>query len=235
MVKDSKSSPHDLMAVHIRALYVHDEQTRLISINDWQGGVAPRFFLGRTQQGNIWQFRNDLPEELRDELTELCQTEPLTTSKRPKHEAEYVRILSENAPINRLWFGPAYWFADGVTNAEEPILINEQNAHLLQGGLEAWVPDVPYQQPFVAVIVDGRAVAVCASVRISDDAHEAGVETVASQQQKGYAVKVVSAWASAVYKLGAKPLYSTSIENIASQNVANRLGLAKFGIDFHIT
>ena len=114
-------------------------------------------------------------------------------------------------------------------------MIDEQNAHFLQDGLQDWISAIPHQQPVAAMIVDDRAVAVCASVRISDAAHEAGVETVASHRQKGYAVKVVSVWARAVEKLGMLPFYSTSIENIASQNVANRLGLAKFGVDFHIT
>ena len=231
----SKLSPSDLMEMHIRALYVHDERSRVLTINSWQSGIAPRFFLGRTEQGNIWRFRDDLPERLCDELTALCQIEPAKISERPKHETEYVRILSANAPISQIWFGPAYWFASGVTNAEEPILIDEQNARLLQNGLEDWIPDIPHQQPFVAMVADGRAVAVCASVRISDVAYEAGVETVASQRQKGYAVKAVSAWANAVEKLGKLPLYSTSFENIASQNVAKRLGMSQFGVDFHIT
>jgi predicted GNAT family acetyltransferase len=105
----------------------------------------------------------------------------------------------------------------------------------LQNGLPEWIPDVPYQQPFVAVIVDGQAVAVCASVRITDAAHEAGVETLAAHRRKGYAVAVVSAWASAVEKMGALPLYSTSVENVASQSVAARLGLSQYGADFHIS
>jgi predicted GNAT family acetyltransferase len=61
------------------------------------------------------------------------------------------------------------------------------------------------------------------------------VETLEGQRRKGYAVSVVSAWAKAVEEMGARPLYSTSIENIASQNVAARLGLARYGVDFHIT
>ena len=234
-MRDSKPSPYDLMRLHVRSLYVHDDHSHIVSINDWHGGVAPRFFLGRTEQGNVWRFRNDLPADLCQALKSLCETETCKSSERPRYEAEYVRILSAQAPVERIWFGPAYWFANGAMVAQEPILINEQNAHLLQDGLENWLPDVPFQQPFVAMIIGGRAVAVCASVRISAAAHEAGVETLASHRQKGYAVGVVSAWARAVAKMGALPLYSTSIENIASQNVAARLGLSMYGVDFHVT
>ena len=223
------------MEMHIRALYVHDEHSRLVSINDWHGGVAPRFFLGRTNQGNLWRFRHDLPQALCDELQVLCEAEPFSTFERPRHEADYLRILSAQTPVNKVWFGSAFWFANPAPNAEEPIRINKQNAHLLEGGLQEWIPDLGYQQPVVALLVDGKAVAICASVRITKDAHEAGVETVKAYRQKGYAVKVVAAWAREVNKLGALPLYSLSNENLASRNVANRLGLSQFGVDLHIT
>ena len=226
---------YDLMQVHVQALFIHDERSRLLSINDGQEGVAPRIFLGRTEQGHVWRFRHDLPEALCAELESLCQTEPVTITEHPQHKAEYVRILAAQQPVERLWLGPAYWFPAGARLAQEPILISEQNAHLLQNGLQDWIPDVPTQQPFVAMIVAGQAVAICASVRVTGMAHEAGVETLKGHRQKGYATSVVSAWASAVMKRGAMPLYSTSLANVASQKVAARLGLSRYGIDFHIT
>lgn len=223
------------MQMHVQALYVHNEQSRIVSVNAWHGGVAPSFFLGRTEKGHLWRFRYDLPEDICEELKLRCEAEPLTTLERPKYEDEYIRILSAYAPINRIWLGPAYGFPASATAAREPILIDEQNAYLLQGGLQDWTPDVQYQQPFVAMVIGGQAVAVCTSVRITDAAHEAGVETLAPHRRRGYAVSVVSAWASAVEKMGALPLYSTSTDNLPSQQVAARLGLSRYGIDFHIT
>ena len=61
-----------------------------------------------------------------------------------------------------------------------------------------------------------------------------GSQTLASHRRKGYAVSVISAWASTVEKLGALPLYSTSIDNMLSQKVAARVGLSRYGVDFHI-
>jgi RimJ/RimL family protein N-acetyltransferase len=234
-MKGSQPSACDLMQMHIRALYLHDERSRILSINDRHGRVAPRFFLGRTEKGNICRFRNDLPQAFCEELSSLCATEAFTISDRPRHEAEYVRILSAHAPIQKIGSGPAYWFANGIDYAAEPILIDEQNAHLLQEGLDEWIPDLFHEQPVLALIVNGRAVAICASVRITKAAHEAGVETLIAHRQKGYAAKVVSAWARAVNQMGVLPLYSTSFENVASQTVAKRLGLSKFGVDFQIT
>ncbi len=115
------------------------------------------------------------------------------------------------------------------------IKITANNAHLLQGGLDDWLPDVGHRWPMVAVVKNERAVALCASVRITMSAHEAGVETLPEYRRRGYAVRTVRAWASAVRANGATPFYSTSWSNTASQQVASALGLAMIGSDFSIT
>ena len=61
------------------------------------------------------------------------------------------------------------------------------------------------------------------------------METLPAYRRKGYAANAVAGWASAVRQMGAMPFYSTSWENIASQNVAARLGLRMIGADFSIT
>ena len=87
----------------------------------------------------------------------------------------------------------------------------------------------------MAMVEDGHAVAVCASVRISAAVHCAGVETRAEHRRRGHAVNAVAGWGRAVLALGATPFYSTSWENIASQRVAQRLGLTMVALDFSIT
>lgn len=121
-----------------------------------------------------------------------------------------------------------------VTPLVPPIAINDGNAHLLRGKLEEWRPDVQQSQPLLAVIVDGRAVSLCASVRIGAAVHCAGVETLSEYRRRGYAASAVAGWARAVRALGATPFYSTSWDNVASQAVAARLGASLAGVDFHV-
>lgn len=230
-------SPLSLMQKRIAAHYLHDGRGRIQSINQWDGGTAPRFYLGRTAAGNLWRFRADLPDELVAELQALCAEEPAVNElTRPlKYHNLYLHLLASHTPTKQIWAGPAYWFAVDAIPKIQPISINEENAGLLRGGLEAWLPDVPHRQPFMAIVADGQAVAVCASVRITNAAHEAGVETLPAYRQRGYAVSAVAAWAAAVRKTGALPFYSTSWDNIASQKVAASLGLSLLGMDFHMT
>ena len=223
--------------MHAEALYTHDDSSRIKSVNEPRGGVASRFFLGRTISGNLWRFRTDLPGDLVADLERLCRGEPETAalSKTPEDLEEYVRLLESQTPIERVQAGPAYWFSTDVVPVVQPVEINETNANLLRGGLEDWLGDVPHRHPFMAMVEDGHAVSVCASVRISSAAHEAGVETLPAYRRKGYAVNVIAGWAHTVRKMRAIPLYSTSWDNTASQNVAAKLGLSMFGVDFHIT
>jgi hypothetical protein len=229
----SDPNPLELMQMHVAALYTHDARSRIEAINQWSGGTAPRFFLGRTHLGVVRRYRTDVPDDLVAAMERSREDDP--DSHRPTQEREYVRMLAAHAPIERVWVGPAFCLPANVIPREQTVLIDATNADLLRGGFEAWLPDVPHAQPFVAVIESGRAVSICASVRITAAAHEAGVETLPAHRGKGHAGHAVAGWANAVRAQGAIALYSTSWDNAASQRVAGKLDASMFGVDFHVT
>ncbi len=228
----------DLAHKRVDALYRCDERGRLTSINQWDGGAAPQFFLMRTVGGMISRYRADLPEDLVHRLEALCVSEPAgdLTGRFPAHHAKYLELLASHAPVNRVWAGPAYMFTQDLPLGGPAIEIGEHNADLLRGGLEDWMPDVPHRQPFMAVIEKDQAVSLCASVRISDAVHCAGVTTRVDHRRKGHAINAVAGWARAVRaRCRAVPFYSTSWENVASLGVARRLKLSLACVDFHLT
>lgn len=225
------------MRLRLSALFTLDDQGRMLRVNEPKGGAAPRLFLGRTAEGHEWRFRHDVDTELRDGLAALCREElagnPLP--KIPGNIDAYLDLLSHASPIRRQWIGPAYRFPETLPEIPNAVLVTTRNAAVLEQDFGDWLADVPHRQPFVALVVEGRVVSVCCSVRIGPEAHEAGVETHLRWRGRGYASQVVAAWAAAVRRGGAHPVYSTSWENTASQAVATRLGLIPFGIDFHVT
>ncbi|MCA9837218.1 MAG: GNAT family N-acetyltransferase [Trueperaceae bacterium] len=223
------------MKLHVRVLFKHDENDRLIAVNQWNGGIVPRFFLGRTQQGAIWRFHARLPQTLMDELSSLCQEETADPFTEPKHKASYLALLNAHAPDGQVWQGPAYACFQKPALSGQTAAITGENKHLLEGGLEDWLADIPYWQPFMASLEDNKAVAVCASVRTFGGAYEAGVETLAAYRQKGHAAHAVSAWANSLLAQNSLPLYSTSWENKASQAIARKHGFEFYGSDFHIS
>ena len=231
----------ELMNIHASALFTQNIESRLLFVNEPGGAPipAPRLFLGRTRAGNVWRFHADLPEKLCEELDALCADEPpvnVETDEPPRYLETLVRLLESDAPVQEVSGGPAYQFT-GYEPPSKSLLasVTENNAEMLQGGFEELVAELPGWQPFVALIENNRAVSVCRSVRITPEAHEAGVETLPAFRGKGYAKDVTAEWARRVEAAGAIPLYSTSWENRASQAVARKLHLKCYGTDFSIT
>jgi hypothetical protein len=228
----------ELMVLHVQALFTHDARSRLLFVNEPGGGApAPRLFFGRTRAGNVWRFRADLPDILMAQLEALCVDEPVGMELHgtPRHVEAYVRLLETHAPVHRRWMGPAYHFTEYLEPSRPVLAITETNAEMLRGGFEDLVAELPDWQPFLAVVEERRAISVCRSVRITPEAHEAGVETLHDFRGKGYAKDVVAGWARLVQSMGAIPLYSTSWENTASQALAKKLRLVPYGADFHVT
>lgn len=198
---------------------------------------APRFFLGRTPEGNIWSLRHDVEQDLAAGLEELSGSEPvgLQIGPVPGSAAPYLDLLSRHHPVQRLWTGPAYCFPGELPGCVDIVYVTPDNASVLTRYFTDWLPDVATGVPMTAFLEDGAAVSICCSVRMTPRAHEVGVETHPDFRGRGYAARVVSGWARAVREQGLIPLYSTSWENPSSRAVANRLGLVQYGADFHVT
>ena len=224
-----------LLRIQIETLFTHDAAGRMLCVNEPNGAPAPRFFLGRSTEGSEYRFRYDVDPATVDELVSLSASEPAGDAflTAPFGSTPYEAVLSRSAPVERTWVGPAYRFPDTLSTDANVVVVTEKNESILRRHLAEWSGDV-HRQPFVAWLVDGHAVSLCCSVRIGADAHEAGVETAPDFRGRGYATRVVSAWAYTVRALGRIPLYSTSWENVASIALARRLGLVQFGTDLHI-
>ena len=227
----------ELVHIRLESLYRCDPRGRLVSVNEWNGGAAPRFHLMRTARGTFARYRADLPDSLVARLEQVRVQEQTDgpPGNLPANYSKYLELLSTHAPVVRVWAGPFFVFPDNMTTAEHTAPINGTNEHLLRGGFDEWLPDIRHRQPFVAVIENNQAISICASVRISDAVHCAGVETLIEHRRRGHAANAAGGWALAVRALGAIPFYSTSWENTSSQRAAARLHLAKVGVDFHVT
>lgn len=228
--------PRDLIRMHVEALFTHDARGRMLRVNEPEGARAPRFFLGRTAQSVEWRVRHDVDDGLARELAAACEGEPLgDEALAPVADpTRFERLLARAAPVERTWAGPAYRFPPSLPAAPDAVLVTPENADVLRPHLAPWIPDVMAGRILFARLIDRHAVSVCCSVRVAA-AHEAGVETAPEHRGRGHAVPVVIAWARAVERAGAVPLYSTSWENAASRALARKIGLAPYGSTLHVT
>lgn len=229
-------SNQEWMEIHINTLFQCDSDGRLRCVNEPGNPPAPRFYMGRTNKGNSWRFRYDLPADLVAQLERLCQSEPVAADLQalPQNYDAIKALLATQAPAESDYRGPAYWIPEAVTAPPYAVLLDEAAIAAAQPHFPWLTPADPYYAmgPVAAVIVDGHAVSLCFCSRTPGLATEAGLETVAGYRGKGYAGVAVACWAAAVRQRGCLPLYSTSWDNYASQRVANKLGLNCYGEDW---
>ena len=245
--EERTSRDRELMERQADALYTHDAAGRIVRVREHDGAPAPRFFLGRTAGGVVCRCRHDVDAARCRALTAAAAdasvdlATEVASDGRAVDPARYLALLAPGAPVTAVEGGPAFYFPSDVPgppprDGDEGAVVSVTavNVDVLRPLLPAWVPDVHRSPPLVALVVGGRVVAVCGSVRITARAHEAGVDTAAPLRGRGHAPRIVAAWAGAVRALGAEPLYSTSWQNAASRAVARKLGLVLYGTDLNI-
>ena len=219
---------------------MHDANGHMTFINDpTEPGMrlAPRFFFGFTASGFTCRFRHDVPTHIRTQLQSLINSKqpPQNLQGPPDYAHEIENILNAHKSIERIWCGPAFHFPEHLRQSDQVVRAQRENLDLFRTTFPFMQNEVDDIQPCMAYIVDGQAVSVCQTVRRSPKAEEAGVDTIESHRGKGYAPLVAAAWAKVVQAQNKMPIYSTSWENQSSQNVAKKLGLIQFGVDYHIT
>jgi GNAT superfamily N-acetyltransferase len=233
----------DWAELQARTLWVHDASGRIVRVNtnvadapaDPAESAAPRFFFVRTAVGCNWRLRADLPDELARELSRLAGAERLATvDALPERMATIRERLEAHAPVVSVWHGPAFRFPERLPPPGPTV--RRIGPGELRGLLSfPWLRVGPDRRGPVFGAFDGeQAVAVAHSTTGPGEAVEGGVETLPSHRGRGLAAEVVAAWAAAVRADGRIPLYSTSFGNRASQAVARKLGLIRYGTDLHL-
>jgi GNAT acetyltransferase len=238
----------DLMRRQAATLYLLDDRRRMVAVNEATRPAAPRVFLGRTGEGNVWHLRHDLPPGLAGQLADLLATEPTADDLLGLGTAEHRPLeprclpalraaLAPVGPVEREWRGPAYLIPPGASApVAAPIReIVGRDPALLGSPFEWLVAELADRAPALAAVERGRAVAICFCSRRTEGAAEAGVETAPAHRGRGLASAAAAAWAAAVRRRDLLPLYSTSWDNLASRGVARRLGARLYGEDLSLS
>jgi hypothetical protein len=234
---DSYNVPQNkLLEMHIEALFILNSQSKLVAINEpWdKTKTAPRLYLGKTFDGSIiYKFRYDIPLEIIKKLEKYLLKEILLNEdNKINHTDEYLKIL-----VSKNYFEEICYFYNGAIDLIKNNCIkitNENIKNFKLNGFEWLNEEIIYCQPCYGIIEKNKIISICRSVRITERAHEAGIETLKEYRGKGLAMIALINWANNIQNDGYIPLYSTSKENKSSQRVAEKALLNKFGIGISI-
>ncbi|NJK45741.1 MAG: GNAT family N-acetyltransferase [Pleurocapsa sp. SU_196_0] len=233
----------ECLELQIETLYVCDAGGALKFIrepgyDESELDPAPRFFMGRTAEGNRFRFRDDVPDDLRLELDALCRLEPISANleEEPRQTARIRDALRLHAPITDEYRGPAFRLPEPFSRSRDAVLVTAENAAVLEKHFpwKLTSSNSFRTAPMTATVVDGSAVSICFCARLSNTAAEAGLETTPGERGHGYAVPAVALWAAAIRAQNLEPLYSTAWDNFASRAVARKLGAVMYAEDWSI-
>lgn len=160
-------------------------------------------------------FDEALPIELSEELTKQVpditfpNIGPLST------------VLQERNIFFEVGHYKTYIFPEGYAafNDEVVACYSKHDPKVQVFGFDGFAESV------FAMERDGKIVSACVSTRENDFCGEAWVYTDESYRHRGFAQKVVSAWAASLLLTGKIPFYSHQIQNNASAALAQRLRL----------
>ena len=195
-------------------------------------GSGPHVHILRTTDAVLCRCHADLSVDVAEALERVALADRGRQRDWPRDYGRYLTILASVGAVQAVRSGMLYRVVDPPEGTA--IRVTTANAGLLRGGLHEWLPDVQAGRLVYAAVVDNRAVSICASVREAEGVHAAGVETLPSHRRLGLATDAVAAWARAVLRIDAVPLYGTTFDNLASQGVARRLEMELVGSEFSV-
>lgn len=201
---------------------------------------APELVILQAVDGQAAITSPALDEHIADQLRGLVEASelPADPAEEPAALAGCVAVLSSRGAVE-VASGPSFVVEDSPAQVESgnihrsdqswPTSLRETRPQ------SVWAPDDwndlldGRYGPWAVIINDAEVVAVCHTARSVPSAVEAGVWTHPDHRRQGNAAAVTAAWGGIVAGQDRHAFYSTSAENIASQQVARRLGLHPIG------
>jgi hypothetical protein len=221
-----------------RTLFVLDRGGAILRPNEPWGGderLSPLVYAARGESIAICAIRHDAPHALLTRLRALLasrRTAPLGRDAGLEDALRDLAEADERGCVIRS--GPAFRFPATTVEAPGCVVVTAGGTEPLRGDFDWALPQLDTALPFVVAVVDGRAVAVCRTVRRWGRLVEAGVETLEAYRHRGFGARVVATWCVRARDMGLEPLYSTSWGNAASMGLAARLGLVQYAVDYSL-
>jgi hypothetical protein len=190
----------ELVDLQIRLEYNVDTDGLLVP---FPGSIEQaRFIVYHHAEGYVEYFRHDLPRPIREQIAALPPEQALNDHEAVKY------LLATDAPREEMWTGKSYVFATLPGPGDFPDAVREAGRYV--------------------VMVAEKPVSWAWSARENDGAAELAVETAPPFRRRRHGRQTAAAWGHHVLKRGKVAFYSHASDNLASEALAQSLGLVQF-------
>lgn len=229
-----------LIEIEIETLWQRDARGRLTRDAERHGRPAPHLVIAIATDGERMAIGAAVPDALVPELRALIdeQSSAIDPSAAPGAVPMCMQLLEPAVGPLELASGPSYWVPPATRYPSDAEIVRSDGhggEPLKRQPPDGWSADEWRDLidgtlgPWAAAVEREQVVALCHSARLTDRGAEAGVWTAPGHRGKGLAAAVTAAWSS-LFDRGERHLfYSTSADNVSSQNVARRLNLRPIG------
>ncbi|HEY1201474.1 MAG TPA: GNAT family N-acetyltransferase [Niastella sp.] len=182
----------------------------------------------------VFKMRADLPKSWQNKINNrLLQTDSFNTLEEIK--VALIALTGELGVSVHLKSGPAFYIPREPVAASDVIEVHQGNREVLQPNDQYTYQHIDHLQPCNAKIINGKAVAICRTVRRYLSLVEAGVDTIEAYRNRGFGAQAVASWAAKAWSEGLIPCYSTASENKASLALASKMKMIQYATDISIS
>jgi hypothetical protein len=244
----------DLLALDAETSFVLSGAGRILRENDPHRSPGPRLALLGCAEGRVLHLRHDVRDATAASiLARLGQDPPWFDPWEPPGGLdEVLDLLSREAPVAGVGPGLVYRLPHDLP--QDPG--QDDGVRMVCGDTvegRAWLEDLAarglpqalltagflgvgdFWDPWCVALVEGEVAATAFAARLGARGAEAGVYTFPGFRGRGFAAAVTARWSSLPSLATRTLFYSTQRENLSSQKVAARLGLARIGASLRIT
>ena len=178
------------------------------------GEELPLMLIAKLASGElVTSYAEAIAPDLQEELSSI-----IVPSEFPKMDT-LLDVLGSRDIHYEVGHYKTYVFPSRPTKDAEVACLSKHDPQVKAFGFEGFAENV------YAIQRQGKVVSACVSARENEQCGEAWVYTDPAYRHQGFAQKVVNAWARDLIENKKVPFYSHKMENIASANLARKIGL----------
>src|SRR5687767_7706550 len=143
----------DLITLHTTALFNHDPTGRITGSNEPIPMAAPRLYIGRCLEGNVWRFGTSLPAELAAKLDDVLRREPPATDHEapPRCLQQLTELLGTRVPVVDVSSGPAWLVPSATAIPDGAVVTSSLSPDQIEEADQLFASDLAPSLPYAAV------------------------------------------------------------------------------------